>query len=119
MHSTTMVFAAGSVAASNSSALELEAKALLESGWWSYYSNDTFLNHCELYGIKCNDGGSVIEIDRPPLIYEGDAISKLNLSSFPNLVRLDLSHNGLTGSISVEIDTLSYNILFGLVHLLY
>ena len=58
-----MVIAAGSVAPSNSSALELETKALLESGWWSDHSNDTFLNHCRFNGIICNDGGSVIEID--------------------------------------------------------
>ncbi|XP_030925470.1 MDIS1-interacting receptor like kinase 2-like isoform X1 [Quercus lobata] len=106
MHSTTMVIAAGSVAASNSSALELEAKALLESGWWYDYSNDTFVDHCHFYGIICNAGGSVIEIDRGSY-YLRDEISKLNISSFPNLVRLDLSDNGLTGSISVEIGTLS------------
>ncbi|XP_030924985.1 MDIS1-interacting receptor like kinase 2-like [Quercus lobata] len=106
MHSTTMVIAAGSVAASNSSALELEAKALLESGWWSDHSNDSFLNHCELDGIMCNAGRSVIKIDRGRY-YQGDEISKLNISSFPNLVRLDLSRNWLTGSIPVEIGTLS------------
>nr|XP_023905545.1 probable leucine-rich repeat receptor-like protein kinase At1g35710 [Quercus suber] len=106
MRSTTMVIAAGSVAASNSSALELEAKALLESGWWADYSNDTSLNHCKLNGIICNAGGSVIQIDRGRY-YQGDEISNLNISSFPNLVRLDLSRNWLTGSISVEIGTLS------------
>ncbi|XP_023905543.2 MDIS1-interacting receptor like kinase 2-like, partial [Quercus suber] len=106
MHSTTMVIAAGSVAASNSSALELEAKALLESGWWSDHSNGTFLNHCEFNGIKCNDGGSIIEIDLGG-VHLNDAISKLNLSSFPNLVRLDLSDCWLAGRISVEIGTLS------------
>ncbi|KAK4582830.1 hypothetical protein RGQ29_025844 [Quercus rubra] len=107
MHSTTMVIATGSMAPSNSSALELERKALLESGWWGHHSNNTFLNHCKLYGIKCNDGGSVIKIDRPGSLYEEDAISKLNFSSFLNLVRLDLSGNLLPGSISVEIGTLS------------
>ena len=106
MHSTTMVIAAVSVAASKSSALELEAKALLKSGWWGDHSNNTFLNHCELQGIICNDGGSVIEIDMGRVRLQ-DEISKLNISSFPNLVRLDLSNNGLMGSISVEICTLS------------
>ncbi|KAL4605853.1 hypothetical protein ACB092_09G059800 [Castanea dentata] len=106
MHSTTMVIAAGSVAASKSSALELEAKALLESGWWADYSYNTSLNHCNLYGIICNAGGSVIEIDMGWFLLQ-DEISKLNISSFPNLVSLDLSHNLLTGSISVEVGTLS------------
>ncbi|KAM4078599.1 hypothetical protein ACB094_09G050800 [Castanea mollissima] len=108
MHSATMVIAAGSVATSNSSALELEAKALLESGWWPAYSFNTSLNHCKLYGIICNAGGRIIEIDRPGMLYDqGGAISKLSISSFPNLVRLDLSLNRLTGSISVEVGTLS------------
>ncbi|XP_050243562.1 MDIS1-interacting receptor like kinase 2-like isoform X1 [Quercus robur] len=107
MHSTTIVIAAGSVAASNSSALELEAKALLESGWWYDYSNDPSLNHCNLDGIICNAGGSVIKIDRRGMLNYIDAISKLNISSFPNLVHLDLSRNWLKGSISVEIGTLS------------
>ena len=106
MHSTTMVIAASSVAASNSSALELEAKAFLESGWWGDYSNDPSSNHCQFYGIICNAGGSVIEIDRGGY-YQADKISKLNFSSLPNLVRLNLSNNWLTGSISVEIGTLS------------
>uniref|UniRef100_A0A7N2QZX4 non-specific serine/threonine protein kinase n=1 Tax=Quercus lobata TaxID=97700 RepID=A0A7N2QZX4_QUELO len=58
MHATTMSF----VAASKSSALELEAKAILESGWWSEYSNDTS-SLCRWDGIICNDGGSVAKID--------------------------------------------------------
>uniref|UniRef100_A0A2N9HYM3 non-specific serine/threonine protein kinase n=1 Tax=Fagus sylvatica TaxID=28930 RepID=A0A2N9HYM3_FAGSY len=58
MHATTMVIAA------QSSALEQEAKALMESGWWSHYSfNHTSFSYCQQVGsIRCNDDGSVIGI---------------------------------------------------------
>ncbi|KAK7849600.1 putative leucine-rich repeat receptor-like protein kinase [Quercus suber] len=106
-----MDIATGSMAAYNSSALE--GKALLENGWWSGESTDTSLNHCVWFGIKCNDGRSAIEIDmaRVDSVFhlgdEGDEFSKLNFSSFPNLVRLNVSYYGLRGSIPVEIGTLS------------
>ncbi|XP_050271532.1 MDIS1-interacting receptor like kinase 2-like [Quercus robur] len=101
-HSTTMVVAA------KSSALELEAKALLESGWWSsnYTTNGSSLSHCAWPEIICNDGGSVTWIQ----IYGvdlGDKFRKLNFSSFPNLEGLDLYNTGLQGSIPPEIGTLS------------
>ena len=49
MHATTMSF----VAASKSSALELEAKAILESGWWSEYSTipQVFAGGMESYAM--------------------------------------------------------------------
>ncbi|KAK7840866.1 mdis1-interacting receptor like kinase 2 [Quercus suber] len=82
----------------------------------SDHSNDTFLNHCEFNGIKCNDGGSVIEKR-----HLNDAISKLNLSSFPNLVRklppslgnltrlvkFNISSNSIIGSIPKELGNLT------------
>ena len=43
MHVTTMVIAAGFVAASTSPAVDLEAKALMETRWWSGTSNGTSL----------------------------------------------------------------------------
>ena len=100
-----MAIGAGFVAASNSSALDLEAKALIESGWWSGYSNDTSI-HCRWRGIRCNDGGSVIEINMGG-IYLGEKFRKFNFSSFPNLEGLDLYNTGLQGSIPPEIGTLS------------
>ena len=106
MHATTMVIAAGSVAASKSPTLELEAKALMEIGWWNGTSNGTSLSHCKWYGITCSDGGSVTEINKPGA-HLGDYMVKLNFSSFPNLVRLDLSNMTLLGSIPHEIGTLS------------
>ena len=104
MHATTMVIAAGSVAASKSP--ELEAKALMETRWWNGTSNGTSLSHCKWRGITCSDGGSVTEINMAGayMYYE---IRKLKFSSFPNLVRLDLSNMTLLGSIPHEIGTLS------------
>ena len=71
MHATTMVIAAGSVAASKSPALELEAKALMETRWWNGTSNGTSLSHCKWRGITCSDGGScwvhVTPIESSPL----------------------------------------------------
>ena len=106
MHATTMVIAAGSVAASKSPALELEAKALMEARWWNGTSNGTSLSHCKWRGITCSDGGSVTEINMAGA-YLYDEIRKLKFSSFPNLVRLDLSNMTLRGSIPNEIGTLS------------
>jgi Leucine-rich repeat (LRR) protein len=102
MHATTMVIAA------QSSALEQEAKALMESGWWSHYSfNYTSFSYCQQDGsIQCNDGGSVIGIDMSG-VYLGDKVRKFNFSSFPNLERLNLWNTGLEGSIPQEIGTLS------------
>ena len=104
MHATTMVIAAGSVAASKSPALELEAKALMKTRWWNGTSNGTSLSHCKWRGITCSDGGSVTEINKAGAHLE-DYISKFNFSSFPNLVRLDLPNMRLLGSIPHEIDT--------------
>ena len=101
-NSNTMVVAA------KSSALELEAKALLESGWWSsnYTTNGSSLSHCGWPGIYCNDSGSVIEINKH-CVYLGDKFRKFNFSSFPNLEALSLYNTGLQGSIPPEIGTLS------------
>ena len=109
MHETTMIIAAGCVAEPKSSLLEQEAKALLESGWWSWwsnYTNGTSLSHCKWDGIKCNEGGHVTKIDITGA-YLGDKNRKFNFSSFPNLVFLRLCHTGLRGSIPPEIGTLS------------
>ncbi|KAM4090305.1 hypothetical protein ACJW30_09G050800 [Castanea mollissima] len=95
-----MVIAAGSVAASKSSALELEAKALLESGWWVDYSYNRALNHCKLYGIICNAGGSVIEIDRQSTLPP-------SFGNLTRLVKFDISSNFINGSIPKELGNLT------------
>ena len=106
MHDTTnmVIIAPGFVAASVSlsPALQLEAKAVRESEWWSTsaYSNKS---HCQWNGIKCNDEGSVTEINMGGTVHQlGDKVRKFNFSSFPNLVRLDLKRTGIWGSIPVD-----------------
>ncbi|XP_059454916.1 probable leucine-rich repeat receptor-like protein kinase At1g35710 [Corylus avellana] len=92
------------VEASELSSLELEAEALLESGWWSAHTNNTS-TRCEWPGITCNAAGSVTTINLANRLYVDKF--NLNLSSFPNLVYLDLHMTRLKGSIPVEIGTLS------------
>ncbi|XP_050271515.1 probable leucine-rich repeat receptor-like protein kinase At1g35710 isoform X1 [Quercus robur] len=106
MHSTNMFAVAVSVAASESSTLQLEAKALRESGWWSGHFNYTSLNYCNWDEIECNAGRSVIGIFMGG-VYLGEKVRKFNFSSFPNLVRLGLRNTGLRGSIPKQIGTLS------------
>ncbi|EOX96398.1 Leucine-rich repeat receptor-like protein kinase family protein, putative [Theobroma cacao] len=78
--------------------LEREAKALLESGWWSSYSNDT-LQRCNWTGISCNDAGSVIKINPPSdVIKVGDKFKNMDFSCFPSLVFLRLSSHELSGT---------------------
>ncbi|XP_027177468.1 MDIS1-interacting receptor like kinase 2-like [Coffea eugenioides] len=96
------------VAAKESAVNLLEAEALLKTGWWGD-SSATATNisaHCQWSGIVCNDAGSVTEILLPNCrIY--DELKIFSFSSFPNLVRLDLSRNELYGAIPHQIGALS------------
>ncbi|KAJ9128999.1 hypothetical protein P3X46_034240 [Hevea brasiliensis] len=69
-------------------------------------ANSSNTNHCEWRGIMCNDAGSVTEIN---LAYTGltGTLQFLDFSSFPNLLRLDLKVNQLTGTIPSNIGLLS------------
>ncbi|XP_059644676.1 probable leucine-rich repeat receptor-like protein kinase At1g35710 [Cornus florida] len=110
---------------SKSSSSKEEAQALLRTGWWGNTSIPSVHNstsHCEWDGISCNKFGNVIGIDLSPYCqyrywnFEGGELEKLNMSSFPNLVTLDLSYCRLNGSIPYEIGRLSklkYLRLFG------
>ncbi|XP_057964730.1 probable leucine-rich repeat receptor-like protein kinase At1g35710 [Malania oleifera] len=99
----------------SSSILETEVKALLDSGWWNSTATagnnipgfGSGLGHCKWGGITCNDAGSVTEISLPYSIPNPNFNPRMiNFSSFPNLERLDLSMNGLHGSIPYEIGAL-------------
>ncbi|XP_060669937.1 MDIS1-interacting receptor like kinase 2-like [Ziziphus jujuba] len=89
---------------------EKEAKALLESGWWSgEYLNSTTTTPCKLPGVTCNLAATITHISlHGGSLYKLNNLGRfLNGSSFPNLVHLDLAGFGLTGSIPPEMGTLS------------
>ncbi|CDP14107.1 unnamed protein product [Coffea canephora] len=85
-----------------------KAEALLKSGWWedSGATATTISTHCQWSGIICNDAGSVTELLLPGYGIH-DSLTNFSFSSFPNLVRLDLSGNGLIGAIPHQIGALS------------
>ncbi|EOY03433.1 Leucine-rich repeat receptor-like protein kinase family protein, putative [Theobroma cacao] len=104
---TIVVLSSASTIIGTKLSLELEAQALLESGWWSSYNN-LISNRCNWPGISCNNDGSITDIYPPPNIVKvGVKFGKMNFSSFPNLVHLNLNDHGLNGSIPPEIVTLS------------
>uniref|UniRef100_A0A6N2KGS5 non-specific serine/threonine protein kinase n=1 Tax=Salix viminalis TaxID=40686 RepID=A0A6N2KGS5_SALVM len=100
--SCIFVSSTGLVAALHSDLLESEGKALLESGWWSDYSNITS-HRCKYWpGIVCDRAGSITEMSPPPeFLKVGNKFGKMNFSCFPNLVRLDLANR--VGSIPPQI----------------
>ncbi|XP_043723503.1 MDIS1-interacting receptor like kinase 2-like [Telopea speciosissima] len=77
---------------------------------------------CKWFGITCNKVGSVVEISLPEMELKG-TLDNLSFSSFPNLVRLNLSTNELTGTIPMHVGSLSkltyldlsYNNFFGVL----
>ncbi|XP_062106679.1 MDIS1-interacting receptor like kinase 2-like isoform X2 [Humulus lupulus] len=85
--------------------LDREAHALLQSGWWSGYT-DYMPDHCEWPGIACNGFGSIIEISTPSQFQLRDKFVKFNFFAVPKLVRLRLVGHGLIGNIPSEIGTL-------------
>ncbi|KAJ6708609.1 LEUCINE RICH REPEAT FAMILY PROTEIN EXPRESSED [Salix koriyanagi] len=105
--SCIFVSTTGLVAALRSDLLESEGKALLESGWWSDYSNITS-HRCKYWpGIVCDRAGSITEMSPPPeFLKVGNKFGKMNFSCFPNLVRLDLANHDLNGNIAPQISTL-------------
>ncbi|CDP14109.1 unnamed protein product [Coffea canephora] len=104
-----MILAVAIAGAAKESAVNLlEAEALLKSGWWGDSSTaaTNISAHCHWPGIICNDAGSVTEILLPNYRIQDD-LTNFSLSSFPNLVRLDLSGNELYGAIPHQIGALS------------
>ncbi|PON33356.1 LRR domain containing protein [Parasponia andersonii] len=88
---------------------ELEAKALLQTEWWSNEYNSS--SPCKWPGVTCNHAGRATDIVLR--FYEHEMYNrrrefgKFNFSSFPNLARLSLVGLGLVGHIPAEISTLS------------
>ncbi|KAI8029858.1 putative leucine-rich repeat receptor-like protein kinase [Camellia lanceoleosa] len=60
----------------------MEAKALLDSGWWGNISSRY---HCEFTTITCNEAGSVIRVDLSYDQFLRKKLDDLNWSSLPNL----------------------------------
>ncbi|XP_022774037.1 probable leucine-rich repeat receptor-like protein kinase At1g35710 [Durio zibethinus] len=104
---STILFSFATTLLAAVSSLESEAVALLESGWWSSYSNN-ISQRCKWHGISCNNAGNITKINpSADLIPVGDRFGKLNFSSLPNLVLLDLSDRKLGGNIPPQIGDLS------------
>nr|KJB33586.1 hypothetical protein B456_006G020100 [Gossypium raimondii] len=105
---TILLSSATTVTAAYPSPLEAEAIALLESRWWSNHSSNTS-QRCQWPGITCNTAESITQINLSdaPNIEVGDRFGKLNFSSFPNLVLLNLSDHQLRGKIPHQIGDLS------------
>ncbi|KAG2398238.1 MDIS1-interacting receptor like kinase [Vigna angularis] len=82
----------------------LPDQPILES--WVINSTATTQTPCSWRGITCDSQGTVTVIN---LAYTGLAgtLQNLNLSVFPNLLRLDLKVNNLTGTIPQNIGVLS------------
>ncbi|KAB2011437.1 hypothetical protein ES319_D09G020500v1 [Gossypium barbadense] len=104
----TILSFATTVTAAYPSPLESEAIALLESRWWSNHSSNTS-QCCQWPGITCNTAESITQINLSdaPNIEVGARFGKLNFSSFPNLVLLNLSDHQLRGKIPHQIGDLS------------
>ncbi|KAL5990324.1 hypothetical protein ACLOJK_011222 [Asimina triloba] len=99
--------------ATPTSASDEEAKALLE--WKASFTQSQGLNSwsaagdaspCNWTGIFCNAARSVVEINLRNLSVQG-TLATLTFSSFPNLVRFNLSSNSFHGNIPTQIGMLS------------
>ncbi|PPD96111.1 hypothetical protein GOBAR_DD06848 [Gossypium barbadense] len=87
---------------SDSEWLAAEAKALIETGWWSNYTRAE--NHCTWPGIQCN-AGSVIEIDLGGHGLNGNITPQIGALS--KLQLLNLSWNSLTGELPSSLGNLT------------
>ncbi|KAK8548569.1 hypothetical protein V6N12_061481 [Hibiscus sabdariffa] len=107
---TILVSFAKTMPATDQTRFEFESRSLVESGWWSNhpYGNDTS-QRCKWPGISCNPAGSITKIILSNTFdFEvRGRFGKLNFSSFPNLVVLDLSYHRIGGNIPPRIGDLS------------
>ncbi|KAL5812660.1 hypothetical protein ACOSQ3_027610 [Xanthoceras sorbifolium] len=79
-----------------------EPETLLK--WKETQTNSTSASPCRWRGISCDDAGSVTEMSYTGLT---GTLQDLDFSSFPNLLRLDLKKNKLSGSVPSNIGLLS------------
>ncbi|KAL2330060.1 hypothetical protein Fmac_017641 [Flemingia macrophylla] len=86
--------------------LQLEANAIIQSGWWNHSDGfDDSHSICSWRSIICNSAGSIVEIKCPS--HETMTLfATLNLSVFKNLERLEFDGCLLEGTIPPEIGTL-------------
>ncbi|XP_052477451.1 somatic embryogenesis receptor kinase 2-like isoform X1 [Gossypium raimondii] len=78
----------------DSESLVAEEKALMETGWWSNYS-DIGVHHCTWPGVRCSATGSVIEIDLSGHGRNGSITPQIG--ALFKLKCLNLSSNNLRG----------------------
>ena len=76
------------------SPIQLETKALLNTGWWngSFWATNYSSDHCKWIGITCNSAGSIIGLHLSSYDVDLNAqaqLSQLNFSCFPNLESLE------------------------------
>ncbi|KAJ1413620.1 Tyrosine-protein kinase, active site [Sesbania bispinosa] len=98
---------ATNIVASNSSSINEEQKALLQSRWGG---GKNISKYCKWNGIVCDEVGSIKEISTSNYFYVPPTelqIQNFNMTAFPNLIRLELSGLGLKGSIPTEISSLT------------
>ncbi|KAK7246992.1 hypothetical protein RIF29_41867 [Crotalaria pallida] len=94
--------------ASTLSELEMEANAILNSGWWnsSGYNYNNISNRCKWDGIVCNNGGSITRISLRGFGVGG--IIPPEIGNLSKLTYLDLSGNSLQGVIPPSIGKLRH-----------
>ncbi|PPD75647.1 hypothetical protein GOBAR_DD27423 [Gossypium barbadense] len=88
----------------DSESLVAEEKVLMETGWWSNYSN-IGVHHCTWPGVRCSAAGSVIEIDLSGHGLNGGITPQIGALS--KLKYLNLSWNGLRGELPSSLGNLT------------
>ncbi|RHN44228.1 putative non-specific serine/threonine protein kinase [Medicago truncatula] len=102
------IFIVGTQSATMKSQLQMEANAIMNSGWWN--TSDAYFNIsnlCKWLEIICNKAGSIKEIYKYSATTSEIHFTTLNLSVFQNLERLVVQGVGLQGIIPKEIGLLS------------
>ncbi|XP_039071167.1 probable leucine-rich repeat receptor-like protein kinase At1g35710 isoform X2 [Hibiscus syriacus] len=108
---TILISIATSMSTAEQSPLESEAKAVLESGWWNGYSNDTS-QRCKWPGISCNFAGIITEIDLSDRGLGGNIPP--GIGDLSALEYLDLSNCDLSGELPTSLGNLSLLHFLGL-----